>query len=43
MPDVLDATFNPGRVFDKSLSLDQDPVAYQAMDDHRVLQALITL
>lgn len=43
MPDVLDGTINPGRVFDKSFSLDQVPAAYQAMDDHRVLQALITL
>lgn len=43
MPDVLDGTITPGRVFDKDFSLDQVPDAYQAMADRRVLKALITL
>ncbi|MFD3456336.1 zinc-binding dehydrogenase [Streptomyces sp. NPDC058691] len=43
LPDVLDGTINPGRVFDQGFSLDQVPQAYQAMADRRVLKALITL
>jgi threonine dehydrogenase-like Zn-dependent dehydrogenase len=43
LPDVLNGTITPGRVFDQSFSLDQVPQAYQAMADRRVLKALITL
>ncbi|KOU62370.1 IMP dehydrogenase [Streptomyces sp. MMG1533] len=43
MPDVLDGTIEPGRVFDRIFSLDQVPDAYQAMADRRVLKALIAL
>lgn len=42
MPDVLDGTIRPGRVFDRSISLDEVPDAYRAMADRRVLKALIT-
>ncbi|WP_329449943.1 alcohol dehydrogenase catalytic domain-containing protein [Streptomyces sp. NBC_01724] len=43
LPDVLDGSIDPGRVFDKSFSLDQVPDAYRSMADRRVLKALITL
>ncbi|MGW3245521.1 zinc-binding dehydrogenase [Streptomyces sp. NPDC001070] len=43
LPDVLDGTITPGRVFDQNFSLDQVPQAYQAMAHRRVLKALITL
>ncbi|MGW2840160.1 zinc-binding dehydrogenase [Streptomyces sp. NPDC001493] len=43
MPDVLDGVIEPGRVFDRSFTLDQTPDAYRAMTDRRVLKALITL
>ncbi|WP_326763147.1 alcohol dehydrogenase catalytic domain-containing protein [Streptomyces phaeochromogenes] len=42
MPDVLDGTIAPGRVFDRSFSLDETPDAYQTMTDRHVLKALIT-
>ncbi|MER7153088.1 zinc-binding dehydrogenase [Streptomyces lydicus] len=43
LPDVLDGTIEPGRVFDQSFSVDRTPDAYQAMADRRVLKALIAL
>ncbi|MGW4287977.1 zinc-binding dehydrogenase [Streptomyces sp. NPDC004673] len=41
LPDVLDGTIDPGRVFDRQFPLDQAPDAYQAMAERRVLKALI--
>ncbi|MFH9250287.1 zinc-binding dehydrogenase [Streptomyces lydicus] len=43
LPDILDGTIEPGRVFDQSFSVDRTPDAYQAMADRRVLKALIAL
>ncbi|WP_405927030.1 zinc-binding dehydrogenase [Streptomyces sp. NBC_00035] len=42
LPDVLDGTITPGRVFDQHFTLDRTPDAYQAMADRHVLKALIT-
>ncbi|WP_194280459.1 zinc-binding dehydrogenase [Streptomyces fagopyri] len=42
LPDVLDGTITPGRVFDQTFTLDQTPAAYRAMTDRHVLKALIT-
>jgi threonine dehydrogenase-like Zn-dependent dehydrogenase len=42
LPDVLDGTIAPGRVFDRTFPLDQAPDAYRAMADRQVLKALIT-
>ncbi|MFG3136769.1 alcohol dehydrogenase catalytic domain-containing protein [Streptomyces sp. NPDC048211] len=42
LPDVLDGTINPGRVFDRTFPLDRTPDAYRAMADRRVLKALVT-
>ncbi|MET7320492.1 alcohol dehydrogenase catalytic domain-containing protein [Streptomyces sp. NPDC005549] len=41
LPDVLDGTITPGRVFDQTFTLDRAPDAYRAMADRQVLKALI--
>lgn len=41
LPDVLDGTITPGRVFDRTFPLDQARDAYRAMADRQVLKALI--
>ncbi|MFB7740769.1 zinc-binding dehydrogenase [Streptomyces sp. NPDC056132] len=41
LPDVLDGTITPGRVFDQEFTLDRTPDAYRAMADRQVLKALI--
>ncbi|TDD79268.1 IMP dehydrogenase [Actinomadura darangshiensis] len=41
MPDVLNGTIDPGRVFDRTVGLDQVPDAYRAMADRRALKVLI--
>ncbi|MFJ8885865.1 zinc-binding dehydrogenase [Streptomyces sp. NPDC102402] len=41
LPDVLDGTITPGRVFDQTFPLDRTPDAYQAMANRQVLKALI--
>jgi threonine dehydrogenase-like Zn-dependent dehydrogenase len=41
LPDVLDGTITPGRVFDETFPLDRTPDAYRAMADRQVLKALI--
>jgi threonine dehydrogenase-like Zn-dependent dehydrogenase len=39
MPDVLDGTVQPGRVFDRTVSLDETPDAYRAMDRREALRS----
>jgi threonine dehydrogenase-like Zn-dependent dehydrogenase len=41
MPDVLDGTIEPGRVFDRTVSLDQVPDGYRAMAGREALKILI--
>ncbi|MGR3871346.1 zinc-binding dehydrogenase [Streptomyces graminifolii] len=41
LPDVLDGSINPGRVFDETFPLDRTPDAYRAMADRRVLKPLV--
>jgi threonine dehydrogenase-like Zn-dependent dehydrogenase len=41
LPDVLDGTITPGRVFDRAFPLDRVPEAYRAMADRQVLKPLI--
>jgi threonine dehydrogenase-like Zn-dependent dehydrogenase len=43
LPDVLDGTIAPGRVFDRVLSLDEVPDGYRAMNDREALKVLIDL
>ncbi|GAA2649006.1 hypothetical protein GCM10010425_70910 [Streptomyces spororaveus] len=41
-PDALDGTITPGRVFDRTFTLDRTPAAYRDMADRRVLKALVS-
>ena len=41
MPDVLDGTVQPGRVFDRTTNLEQVPDGYRAMADREALKVLI--
>jgi threonine dehydrogenase-like Zn-dependent dehydrogenase len=41
MPDILDGTIEPGRVFDRTVSLDQVPDGYRAMANREALKILI--
>ena len=42
MPAILDGTVNPGKVFDRTVGLDEVPDAYRAMDDREALKVMIT-
>ena len=41
MPDILNGTIEPGKVFDASASLDGVPIGYQDMADRKVLKVFI--
>jgi threonine dehydrogenase-like Zn-dependent dehydrogenase len=41
LPGVLDGTVNPGRVFDRAITLDEAPQGYKAMDTREALKVLI--
>ena len=41
MPGILAGQVNPGRVFDRELTLDQIPEGYQEMDSRQALKVLI--
>jgi len=41
LPDVLHGTVDPGRVFDRTVTLDDVPDGYQAMADRQALKVLI--
>ena len=41
LPDVLDGTLQPGRVFDRTVSLEEVPEGYRAMADREALKVLI--
>ncbi|MET7395170.1 alcohol dehydrogenase catalytic domain-containing protein [Dactylosporangium sp. NPDC005572] len=41
LPDVLDGRVEPGKVFDRTVTLDQVPDGYQAMADRSALKVLI--
>ncbi len=41
MPGILAGTVNPGRVFDREVTLDQTPGGYQDMESRRALKVLI--
>lgn len=41
LPDVLDGTIEPGRVFDRQLPLDQVVEAYDGMDERRSIKTLL--
>lgn len=41
LPDILDGTIQPGRVFDRTVNLDEVPDGYRAMADRKALKVLI--
>jgi threonine dehydrogenase-like Zn-dependent dehydrogenase len=41
LPLVLDGSINPGRVFDRTIGLDEVPAGYQAMADREALKVLV--
>lgn len=41
LPDVLDGAIQPGKVFDRTVSLDEVPDGYRAMADRKALKVLI--
>ena len=43
MPDVLDGIIEPGRVFDRTIPLEEVPEGYRAMADREALKVLIEL
>ena len=43
MPDILNGTIEPGKVFDSTVDLEGVPAGYQAMADRQSLKVLITL
>jgi len=42
MPDILDGTIEPGKVFDSTIDLDGVPGGYQAMAERTALKVLVT-
>ncbi|MFG2891063.1 alcohol dehydrogenase catalytic domain-containing protein [Streptomyces sp. NPDC048248] len=42
LPGVLDGTVEPGRVFDRTVTLEQTPEGYRAMDRREALKVLVT-
>ena len=42
LPEVLDGRIEPGRVFDRTVTLDETPDGYRAMDDRTALKVMIT-
>ena len=41
LPDVLEGSIDPGRVFDRTVTLDQVPDGYQAMDEREALKVMV--
>jgi threonine dehydrogenase-like Zn-dependent dehydrogenase len=41
LPGVLDGTVNPGKVFDRTIGLDEVPAGYRAMDARESLKVLV--
>jgi threonine dehydrogenase-like Zn-dependent dehydrogenase len=41
MPDILDGTVEPGRVFDRTVGVDEVPDGYKAMAERESLKVLI--
>ena len=41
LPDILDGSIEPGRVFDRTVGLDEVPDGYRAMADRKALKVLI--
>ena len=41
MPDILEGRIQPGRVFDRTIGLEETPAGYRAMNDRQSLKVMI--
>jgi threonine dehydrogenase-like Zn-dependent dehydrogenase len=41
LPDILDGTIDPGRVFDRTVGLEEVPDGYRAMNERESLKVLV--
>ena len=41
LPDILDGTIDPGRVFDRTVGLEETPDGYRAMNDREALKVMV--
>ena len=41
LPDILNGQVEPGKVFDREITLEETPAGYQAMDDREALKVLV--
>jgi threonine dehydrogenase-like Zn-dependent dehydrogenase len=41
LPDIMDGKINPGRVFDRTIGLDETPDGYRAMNDREAIKVMI--
>ena len=41
LPDIVDGTIEPGRVFDRTVGLDEVPDGYRAMADRESLKVMV--
>ena len=41
LPDILDGKIEPGRVFDRTVGLDDVPDGYRAMNDREALKVMV--
>jgi threonine dehydrogenase-like Zn-dependent dehydrogenase len=41
LPDILDGTIEPGRVFDRTVDLEGVPDGYRAMDQREALKVMV--
>jgi threonine dehydrogenase-like Zn-dependent dehydrogenase len=41
LPDILEGRIEPGRVFDRTIGLDEVPNGYRAMDERKSIKVLV--
>jgi threonine dehydrogenase-like Zn-dependent dehydrogenase len=41
LPDILEGTIDPGRVFNRAVGLDAVPDGYRAMDDREAIKVMV--
>jgi threonine dehydrogenase-like Zn-dependent dehydrogenase len=41
LPDIIEGTIQPGRVFDRSVPLDETPDGYRAMDEREAIKVMV--
>ena len=41
LPDVLEGTIQPGRVFDRTMNLDEVPDGYRAMNERKAIKVMV--